>query len=179
MGQCNDCGDVSIPQVDNTAQECCELTPANCVVTSEYQNFFKIGKGKTLTYALDKIANYVKALATRVSTLESLHNYKTIEIVLTQAGVVAPTGTVLDNQFSGTPTYGYTSPGKYTIVLTGAFTANKTVIDIKEWNIGWGEKVKAYWVDVDTIAVESGGASLDFIDDDIITSMPIEIKVYN
>ena len=40
MGQCDGCGNPSIPTVNEDALECCELTPANCVVTSEYQEFF-------------------------------------------------------------------------------------------------------------------------------------------
>lgn len=181
MGQCDGCGDPSIPTVNEDALECCELTPANCVVTSEYQEFFKIGKGKTLTYAINKIASVVKAIGVRVTNLEALHNYSTFTAILTQDGTAtAPSATVVNNGLTGTPTpaWGYTSAGKYTLTITGAFTANKTIIELKDFDIGWGEKVKAYWVDVNTIAIESG-SSTDFIDDGVITNMPIEIKVYD
>lgn len=179
MGQCDGCSDPSKPQVNEDAIECCELIPSNCVVTSEYQNYFKIGKGKTLTYVIDTIAKYVKAISLRVDALEALHNYSTFTAIVTQAGTADPTAVVVDNKLSGTPTpvWARTGAGKYTLTMTGAFTAGKTIIELKDFNIGWGEKVKAYWVDANTIAIESG-SSTDYIDDDVITSMPIEIKVY-
>ena len=130
MGQCNGCGDPVIPSVNNDAKECCELTPANCVVTSEYQNFFKIGVGKTLTYVIDTIAKYVKALTLRVDALEALHNYKTFTAILTQAGVAAPTAIIVDNKIGGTAVWAYVSPGVYTLTLTGAFAADKTIIEL-------------------------------------------------
>jgi hypothetical protein len=179
MGECNGCGDPSVPTVNEDALECCELTPTNCVVTSDYQEYFKIGKGKTLTYAINKIASVVKAIAVRVTNLEALHNYSTFTAIITQAGVIAPTATIVDNKIGGTPAWAYVSPGVYTLTLTGAFTADKTIIELKDWDIPWGAKVKAFRVDVDTIQIESGNASGDYIDDDVITSMPIEIKVYD
>lgn len=179
MGQCNGCGDPVIPSVNNDAKECCELTPANCVVTSEYQNFFKIGVGKTLTYVIDTIAKYVKALTLRVDALEALHNYKTFTAILTQAGVAAPTAIIVDNKIGGTAVWAYVSPGVYTLTLTGAFAADKTIIELKDWDKPWAAQVKAFRVDVDTIQIESGNASGDYIDNDVISSMPIEIKVYD
>lgn len=183
MGQCDGCGDVTIPTVNNDSKECCELTPANCVVTSEYQNFFKIGKGKTLTFVIDVIAKFVKALTLRVEALEAIHNYKTFTAVVNQSGATPsdiPTAIVVNNGLTGAPTpvWARTSAGQYTLTMTGAFTANKTIIELKEFNIAWGEKVKAYWVDVNTIAIASGSTT-DYIDDDVITDMPIEIKVYD
>lgn len=177
---CNDCQDPNKPSVNEDAIECCELTPANCVVTSEYQNYFKIGKGKTLTYAINKIASVVKAIGVRVTNLEAFHNYRTYVGILNQSGVIAPGLTDISNQLVGTPTatLGYTSAGKYTLTMTGAFTAGKTFITLGEFDRAWGEQVKAYWVDVNTIAIESGSTT-DFVDDDVITNMPIEIKVYD
>lgn len=178
-GGCTDCGDSSIPQVNNEAKECCELVSTNCVVTSKYQDFFKIGKGKTLTYAIDKIAKFVKKNKQDINDLQTLLNYRSYVAILNQVAGDDPTANIITNQLlGGTPVLARTNPGKYTLTLAGAFTANKTTIDIKEFNRAWGEQVKAYWVDVNTIAIESGSTT-DFINDDVITNMPIEIKVYN
>jgi len=176
--ECNGCGDPSIPTVNNEAKECCELYPANCVVTSEYQSYFKIGVGKTLTYVINTIAKFVKKNQIRIDVLESLRDYKIVEGILDQEASDDPTGVFVKNETTVTPVLVRVNPGKYTLTMIGVFTAGKTFIDIKEFNIGWGEKVKAYWVDVNTIAIESG-SSTDFIDDDVITSMPIEIKIYD
>lgn len=174
---CNGCGDPSKPTVNNEAKECCELYPANCVVTSEYQNFFKIGVGKTLTFVVNTIAKFVKSNKLRIDSLESLHDYSIVEGVLDQDTTNDPTGVFIKNQTNVTPVLARVAAGKYTLTMTGVFTAGKTFINIKEFNIGWGEKVKAYWADVNTIAIESGSTT-DFIDDDVIVNMPIEIKIY-
>lgn len=177
---CTDCGDTNLPQVNEEALKCCELTPADCVVTTKYHNFFKIGVGKTLTFVIDTIAKFVKVNRLRIDALEALNNYRPFTAILNQAGTSAPTATVVYNGLGGTatPVWGYTSAGKYTLTITGAFPVDKTIIELKDFDIGWGEKVKAYRVDDDTIAIESG-SSTDFIDDDVITNMPIEIKVYD
>lgn len=177
-GRCDGCGDPNIPTVNNEAKECCELTPTNCVVTSEYQDYFKIGKGKTLTYAINKIAKVVKAIKGTLDDLLLYNNYKSYIATLDQVATGNPVASNVQNKFTVTPTFTRTNPGKYSVTLTGAFTAGKTVIDIKEFNIGWGEKVKAYRVDVNTVAIETGSTT-DYIDDDVMNNMPIEIKVYN
>ena len=177
MGKCDGCDDPT-PVVNEESIECCELTPANCVITSEYQEYYKISVGKTLTFVINRIAKYAKALKLRVDALEGLYDYKLDAFTMDQAGVAAPTATYVKTGLGGTPVFAYVSPGKYTLTNTGVFTAGKTFIDIKEFNIGWGEKVKAYWVDVNTIAIESG-SSTDYINDDVITAMQVEIKVYD
>jgi len=177
MGQCNGCDDPT-PIINEESIECCELTPANCVVTSEHQDFFKIAKGKTLTYVINKIAKVVKAIQLRVDALEGIYDYKLDEFILNQASTNVPSAVFVKTGLGGSPVFARTGAGKYTLTNPGVFTAGKTFINIKEFNIDWGSKVKAYWVDVDTIAIESG-SSTDYVDDDVITNMPIEIKVYD
>ena len=174
------CVDPSVPTVDNSAIECCELTPSNCVVTSEYQSFFKIAKGKTLTYVMDTIAKFVKKNRMDIADLKLLHTYSEYSSMLTQAGTSAPVSTEVFNTIGGTaPTYSRTSPGKFLLTLAGAFPVeSKVFITIGEFDKAWDSKVKAYWVDANSIAIESGNTT-DYIDDDIITKMPLYIKVYN
>lgn len=53
--------------------------------------------------------------------------------LVSQATTAAPTSTVIKNTFSGTPAWAYTSAGIYTLTLTGAWTANKTIV---QWTNG-------------------------------------------
>lgn len=50
-----ECNDTSIPTVDETALECCELIGTNCVVTSEAVPCLRVGKGSTLTHLFSKL----------------------------------------------------------------------------------------------------------------------------
>lgn len=175
----NECPDPSLPTVDESSMECCELTPTNCVITSEYQDFFKIGKGKTLTYVLGVIAKFVKKNKGDIDDLKLLHNYKEYTAKLTQALAVEPTSVEVVNELVPPVVYSYTSAGKYLLTSTGAFPdEDKVVITLGTFNKVWGADVKAYWVDANSIAIESGNTT-DYIDDSIITNMPISIKVYN
>lgn len=172
--------DPNKPSVNETSIECCELTGANCVVTSEYNGYFKIGKGKTLTYVITTIAKFVKKLSERISVLEELNDYESYEALLTQTGVTAPTevGTVAVNNLSGPIVYSYTLSGRYVGTLVGAFPAGRTYIYLGTSNLEWGEKVRAYRIDDDSFAIESGSTT-DYVDDDVITNLPIKIKITN
>jgi hypothetical protein len=70
MGECNGCGDPT-PVVNEESLDCHELTPSSCVVTTEYQGFFKIGVGRTLNFVINTIAKVVKALKLRIDALEA------------------------------------------------------------------------------------------------------------
>lgn len=175
----NKCPDPSLPTVDESAIECCELTQTNCVVASEYQSFFKIGKGKTLTYVIDKIASFVQTNRNRISDLESRHLYKEYISFLNQSGTNAPVNVDTINEFNITPTYTRSGSGKYLLAMPGAFpTQSKVVISIKSFDKTWGQDVKAYWVDANTIAIESG-ENTDYIDDGVISNLHLSVKVYN
>lgn len=74
------CDSILIPTVDSSSVECLEFTPTNCIKTSKSYNFFGIGTLETLTSALDKIMNKVKAINEKFrttidySSLESFAN---------------------------------------------------------------------------------------------------------
>jgi len=56
--------------------------------------------------------------------------FKRYTALLTQTSTNAPVATVLKNELSVTPTWGYTSTGVYTCTATGLFTSAKTVISL-------------------------------------------------
>ncbi len=173
MGNCNECQENNIPTVNEQSLECCELISANCVKTSSYNSFFKIGIGKSLTEVIDAIAKVVKKLS---DSIESQKIYDTYIALLTQSGTSAPTSTVLRNELSSNIVWTRLSAGKYRGTLTGAFTS-KTVITLGAFDKTWGEDVKAFRVDNNTIAIETGN-STDFINDGVLSSLPIDIKIY-
>lgn len=171
MGQCNDCTENNIPTVNEEALECCEFYPADCVKTTEYNSFFKIGVGKSLTFVIEAIAKSVKKLYDK-------HNYKEWVGFVSQTGISDPTSVVIKNELSGPLSFVRTGAGKYTATLTGAFTADKTIITLGSFNKAWGSDIICYRVDDDTLSLETG-SSTDFIDDDVIADLPLVIKVYN
>jgi hypothetical protein len=61
-GTYRDCDGITIPTVDNTALECTEFVKTNCIKTSKSYPFFGIANLETLTSALDKIMQKVKAI---------------------------------------------------------------------------------------------------------------------
>ena len=175
MGTCNNCGDTNLPSVNEESVECCEFYPADCVKTTKYNSYFKIGVGKTLTYVIDVISKKVKSLQLLI---EGYHNYTEYQVLLSQTGITAPTAVVQKNEFSSGIVYARSGAGQYTGTLVGAFIVNKTVITLGSFNKAWGADVKVYRVDDDTIAIETGSTT-GFIDDDVITDLPLNIKVYN
>jgi len=173
MGNCNGCQENNIPTVNEQSLECCEFTSANCVKTSSYNSFFSIGIGKSLTEVIDAIAKAVKKLSDSIDSQKISDSYVAF---LTQSGTSAPTSTVLRNELSGNIVWTRLSAGKYRGTLTGAFTT-KTVITLGAFDKSWGEDVKAFRVDNDTIALETGNAT-DFINDGVLSNLPIDIKIY-
>ena len=174
MGNCNGCEENNIPTVNEQSLECHEFISADCVKTSVYNSYFKIGVGKTLTYVIDTIAKYVKKVNQRV---DELYIYDTYVALLSQTGTSTPSASVAHNTFSSTIVWTRTSAGKYIGTLTGAFPVNKTIITLGSFDKTWGEDVRAYRVDNDKIAVESG-TTTDFINDGVLSNLPIDIKVY-
>lgn len=54
-------------------------------------------------------------------------NVKIYRALITQTSTNTPVATILENTFTGTPTWSRTGAGNYTITLTGQFTAGKTI----------------------------------------------------
>lgn len=64
-----DCNSITIPTVDSSSVECLEFVSTNCIKTSQSYNFFGIGTLETLTSALTKIMNKVKAINDKFKTV--------------------------------------------------------------------------------------------------------------
>jgi hypothetical protein len=172
---CKDCQKTNIPTVNEESIECCEFTPADCVKTSSYNAYFKIGVGKSLTYVIDTIAKYVKKLSKKI---DSYHDYTLWEGTLTQTSNGNPTVNAIKNSLPAPIVFTRNSAGDYIGTLVGAFTAGKTVVYVGSFDKSWGADVKAFRVDDDTISIRTGSTT-DFTDDDVLNDTPIFIKVYN
>ena len=100
--------------------------------------------------------------------------YTLYTALVTQAGTAAPTATVLQNTITGTLTWGYTSPGIYTLTSNGTpFTSNKTIVFL---NVGDGEANQMLmWTRTSSsvITLNTNG------DNDRITAGALEIRVYS
>lgn len=178
MGKCNGCDDPT-PIVNDESVECCELTPSDCVVTSSYTDFLRIGKGRTLTHVINVIAKFLKKLTARVTVLEdsmsqiqsSVRPYNVYTARVFQQSTDEPESTIMENTLSGVPVWSRDGAGDYFLTLTGEFTNDKT------WVIGTNENssqnVIAYYNDIDSIGMftESGT--------DGNVSFSIEIRVYD
>ncbi len=108
--------------------------------------------------------------------------YKTYTALLTQAGVVAPVDTILENTLEGVPIWSYDGVGAYKLTLAGAFPVAKTFVSIGG-NINDGATNFAMFSglatanDVNTIFIN--GYSDGFIQaNDIMQNTTIEIRVY-
>lgn len=172
---CKDCQETNIPTVNEESIECCEFTPADCVKTSSYNSYFKIGVGKSLTYVIDTIAKYVKKLSQKI---DDFQGYKFWEGTLTQTSTDAPVANTLKSTLSSPITFTRGGAGVYKATLVGEFTADKTVIYVGSFDKPWGADVKAYRFDDDVIYIETG-LTTGFTDDDVLNKTPILIKVYN
>jgi hypothetical protein len=103
--------------------------------------------------------------------------YAVYSALLTQSGIGAPTTKILENTLGGTPTFGYTSDGTYTITLTGAFTADKTFILMG--NVDPFTVVSAVRTDADTLTIKTYNTGAGSLANAKMTDTPIEIRVYN
>lgn len=88
-----------------------------------------------ITYTTGALSNrvFVRSLSLGVwtswteITSAGIKRYKAIT---SQAGTSAPTAVVLENSLGGTVVWGYSSVGNYTATLSGAFTNNKTFVNV-------------------------------------------------
>lgn len=85
---CTDCNETNVPEVDNSSVECCELTPTNCVITSEAVPCLKIGKGDTLTKLFKRLCKYLNRLGflDLIDTPNSYTNQEGNVVVVNQDG---------------------------------------------------------------------------------------------
>jgi len=117
-------------------------------------------------------------------------NYNVYTAILTQAGTGAPTATVLENTLSGTIVWSRTAAGDYRGTLAGEFDYNNTIImgltrnDIAAF-FPANHIFTAGVLDANTIYLGTHTTSVSGVDvvktakDDLLLSIPIEIRVYS
>jgi hypothetical protein len=111
------------------------------------------------------------------STASSILGYTSYVALVSQAFASAPTAKVLHNDLGGTPVWGYSSQGLYTLDLADAWVADKTAIIVSQSDgtvvmSGFRDTAsRLYFVSTDTatqVAVNS------YYNDTLV-----EIRVYN
>lgn len=108
--------------------------------------------------------------------------YKIYVATLTQTGTGAPVATVLENTLGGTVVWTRNTTGDYTATLSGAFTANKTVIFAGPANDNSGPLPAAcYRADANSITLKTllpDGLGAFTPTDDALVEFSIEFRVY-
>jgi hypothetical protein len=100
---------------------------------------------------------------------------KIYKALLTQSSTDAPTAENVQSTI-GTPTFGYTSTGIYTMTLTGAFTANKTAILIAP-TIGAIVSAVRTSADVITITTQAIDGDGEAVANALLTDNAISIEI--
>lgn len=109
----------------------------------------------------------------------SQNGYLSYVALLTQTGTDAPVATVLENTISGSIVWTYTAEGVYTGTLTGAFTENKTYLNINPI----GDSASGYICGVtrtgsNTVLVTTSSVATLLGADSVLDNISIEIRVY-
>ena len=108
----------------------------------------------------------------------TIPKYKVYTALLTRTGATAPTAIVLENTL-GTITFGYTTVGTYQINSADLFIADKTVVFTQQEPSGAFGRVLAAGRTTSTEIVLSQTTSSGTSNDDWVTPVSIEIRVYN
>jgi hypothetical protein len=107
-------------------------------------------------------------------SLQSQQGFKKLLQLVTQSSTDAPTAVTLENDFTGTLTWGYTSAGVYTLTASEPiFTANKTSVNVSAINGLVAAVVTSTTVLTFTIVNHANAAT-----NALLTATPIEVKVY-
>jgi hypothetical protein len=113
-----------------------------------------------------------------ISTTIPKYKYKVYTALLTRTGATAPTAIVLENTL-GTITFGYTTVGTYQINSAYLFIADKTVVFTQQEPSGAFGRVLAAGRTTSTQIALSQTTSSGNSNDDWVTPVSIEIRVYN
>ena len=132
----------------------------------------------------DEIYNFTENDAIKIDEAisNSTPTYKEYVALLTQSGGNAPTAVVLSNTLGGVPVWTKNNIGVYYLILIGAFPVDKTFYT----KMIHGSSVDSlicemYTVSDDTMGIScsqnTGGVSRGV--DDVLSKIPISIKVYD
>jgi len=100
---------------------------------------------------------------------------KVYRALLTQTGTDAPVATVLENTLGGTPLFGYTGVGEYTVTLVGGFPANKVAIEFGPPSSGF---VKSWRSTDDLLLIETRRFSDSSLIESGLTDTLFTVLVY-
>lgn len=119
----------------------------------------------------------ITSLQAQVTALAS--PYKVYTALLTQSSTNAPTAVVLQNTLGVVPTFSYGAVGQYSLNSTNLFPdINKVFIITADWG---RQPIKFFWNSVSQIAIRSSvlTAGAFAFSDDILSSTPLEIRIYS
>ena len=104
--------------------------------------------------------------------------YVSYTVIVTQAGVAAPTVNILENTLSEIPTLSYDGVGSYSINTVGAvFTNSKTFIMCNQNDLHLDHRTIAKYGSANTVQLKSTVGTV--ATDSIFSSCTLEIRVYN
>jgi len=106
--------------------------------------------------------------------------YTVYTALVTQAGISAPTATILKNNTAATFTWSRTAPGKYTVTADSSiFTANKTIVFIN-YGKPTSDALSPKWSRVSDTAINvSTQDETAVLDDDLLINGAFEIRIYS
>lgn len=142
-------------------------------------------KVKTFYEKINEIIDYLNGIGKSGDG-----SYKKYVALLTQSSTNAPTVVILENTLDGTIVWTRDSAGSYYGTLTGAFTVNKTVVlgskqffTNERGGVITNKEVTMDRYDADSVFVSTSlfdvVSSGTLLDDGILASTPVEIRVYN
>tara|TARA_R110000765_G_scaffold53454_9_gene107207 strand:+ start:173 stop:793 length:621 start_codon:yes stop_codon:yes gene_type:complete len=103
--------------------------------------------------------------------------YKLFSAILNQVGTNAPTMVILENELSGIPVWSRSNIGLYKLTLSNEFTTDKTLQMVGGSNYSPDYNFLCYSDSENYVKFESfNGLTLE---DDLVSNIAIEIKVYN
>lgn len=118
--------------------------------------------------------------AINFNTGEATPQYKVYTALLTQSGTSAPTAIVLENTLGVDVSFTYFLAGNYFINATGAFTGNKTYVDVGQSIYATSAYiVTPHLPNIDQVQIRVTKVTDNTSSDNKLTNFPIEIRVYN
>jgi len=143
--------------------------------------FIKTGYWKKIKKGLDGYLDLDLFIGDKITEANAITKpYKSYTVIVTQTSTNDPVVTVLQNDFTGTLSWGRTGVGIYTLISSGAeFTQDKTLpgaIQIA-YDVD-GNKLTAEWTSSSVITIKTYNDS-DVATDAILSNTPIYIETYN
>ena len=169
-----DCIEPNIPTVDNEACECQDgIHSSDCINLAEMNSYLNLPAGASLTKVIDRISKKIKSNS--IESNKNKRSYKTVELILTQQGALAPTAIEVIKEIAAQINITYISQGNYLITSTNEFVGDVTVY-VGTFDRDYGEEVKAYKVDDSNISIRTG-VDNNFDTDGVLDLTPITIKI--